>query len=126
MFGWPQQAAVVASVYDTLRPEDRAALRDPGGELRGSGRYRLFRGGLRSAARAISGHNNYYLWGPRGYSGDVVITVGMRREDLQSLFGAVEQVATINDPYAVPDENNLPVYLCRLPAECRYRRRGRG
>ncbi len=65
---------------------------------------------------AISGHNNYYLWGPHGYSGDVVIAVGMRLDLLHSLFGDVQQVATIENANAMPAEgDNLPVYLCRLP-----------
>jgi len=114
MFGWRNQVAVLASVYRNLSPRDRQRCAILAGNYGEAGAVDFF-GAAYGLPRAISGHNNYYLWGPRGYSGDVVITVGMRREDLQPLFGSVEQVATIRDPYAVADENNLPVFLCRLP-----------
>jgi hypothetical protein len=26
--------------------------------------------------RAISGHNNYWLWGPREYTGEIMIMIG--------------------------------------------------
>ena len=29
---------------------------------------------------AISGHNNYWIWGPRGHDGSVVIEIGGTRE----------------------------------------------
>jgi hypothetical protein len=44
-----------------------------------------------------------------------VIAIGLPLEDLQPLFGQVDLVATINNDYAIPEENNLPVYICRQP-----------
>lgn len=114
MFGWRQQAAVVALVYQNLTPEDRARCAILAGNYGEAGAIDYF-GSAYGLPHAISGHNNYYLWGPGGYSGDIVIAIGMRLVDLQSLFGVVQQVATVNAPYAIPDENNLPVYLCRRP-----------
>jgi hypothetical protein len=34
---------------------------------------------------------------------------------LELLFADVQRATTILDPYAVPDENNLPIYICRHP-----------
>ena len=34
---------------------------------------------------------------------------------LGRINGDVQKAATIGDSYAVPDENNLPVYICRNP-----------
>ncbi len=116
MFGWQHQAAVVASVYGSLTPEDRARCAILAGNYGEAGAIDYFGPSL-GLPRAISGHNNYYLWGPREYTGDVVISIGMPRQELQSLFEDVQQVAIITDPYAGPDENNLPVYLCRRPRE---------
>ena len=114
MFGWPHQAAVIGSVYSTLTPADRARCAILAGNYGEAGAIDYF-GPAYGLPPAISGHNNYYLWGPRGYSGDMVIAFGMRLADLQSLFGSVQQVNTINDFYAGPDENNVPVYICRQP-----------
>jgi Dolichyl-phosphate-mannose-protein mannosyltransferase len=114
MFGWPNQAKVVASVYHSLPLADRAhclILAENYGE---AGAIDYF-GASYGLPRAISPHNNYYLWGPGDSSEHVVIAVGMDEHKLQTLFADVQQVATITDSYAVPDENNLPVYLCRNP-----------
>jgi hypothetical protein len=114
MFGWRDQAAVVASVYDNLPEQDRAQCAVLAGNYGEAGAIDYF-GPAYGLPPAISGHNNYYLWGPRGYSGDIVIALGLRMEVLQSLFGDVRQVATIKDANAMPAEGDLPVYLCRQP-----------
>jgi 4-amino-4-deoxy-L-arabinose transferase-like glycosyltransferase len=115
MFGWRNQAAVVASVYNALPAEDRERATILTGNYGEAGAIDYF-GPALGLPPAISGHNNYYLWGPRGYSGDVVIAVGMRLDLLHSLFGDVRQAATIENANAMPAEgDDLPVYLCRLP-----------
>ena len=48
--------------------------------------HRLLRPGLR-APEAISGHNSYYIWGPGDCAGEVVISVGVPRGDLEAVFG---------------------------------------
>ena len=65
--------------------------------------------------KAISGHNNYYLWGTRGYTGEVVILFGQHAESTKTMFGTVEQVASISNWHDVAAENHLPVYICRRP-----------
>jgi hypothetical protein len=62
----------------------------------------------------ISGHNNYYLWGPRGDHA-IVIIVGGRRSDYLRAFRDVRQVATVDNPYARPDEIGVRIYIARHP-----------
>ncbi len=70
----------------------------------------------RSACRMPSAATTIIiLWGPQQYTGEVVIAVGMPIEDLKPLFGQIDLAATINNEYAIPEENNLPVYVCRQP-----------
>jgi hypothetical protein len=114
MFGWPEQVAVVASVYNGLTPGDRERCAILAANYGEAGAIDYF-GTAHRLPRAISPHNNYYLWGPRGYSGDVVIAVGMGLQDLQPLFGEIRQAGMISNPYAIPGESNLPVYVCRRP-----------
>jgi dolichyl-phosphate-mannose-protein mannosyltransferase len=114
MFGWSNQVKIVASVYRSLPLEDRAHSVILAANYGEAGALDYF-GASYGLPRAISPHNNYYLWGPGDSSEHVVIAVGMDEHKLQTLFGDVRQVATIVDSYAVPDENNLPVYLCRNP-----------
>jgi hypothetical protein len=62
---------------------------------------------------ALSGHNNYFLYGTRDFSGDVVIAVGLERALLESEWVEVERVGTFHSDYVLPDQNDLPIYVCR-------------
>jgi len=63
---------------------------------------------------ALSGDRTYFLWGPRGYSGNCLIVLGDRKERLQQLFTQVEFVGTSADnPWAL--ESEIGVYICRGP-----------
>jgi hypothetical protein len=111
-FGWQNMVATVSSVYQSLPSQERAKCAiyaDNYGEA-GAIDFLGTRIGL---PKAISGHNNYFLWGPRGYTGEVMIVIGGKREDLDKTFAQVEQKATVVNEYAMPFENHLPIYLCR-------------
>ena len=46
---------------------------------------------------AISGHNNYFLWGPHGYTGEVMIVIsGDSVEDLQKYYSDVQIAGEMN------------------------------
>jgi hypothetical protein len=114
MMGWQQQVNVVAGVFRSLPMDDQRTAAILAGNYGQAGAIEYF-GPSYGLPRPISGHNNYYLWGPRQYTGEVVITVGIPIEKLQALFGNIELAATIRNEYAIPEENNLPVYICRGP-----------
>jgi len=114
MMGWDSMVATVADVYYSLPPSDRqrcAILVDNYGE---AGAIDLL-GEKYGLPKAISPHNNYYLWGTKGNSGEVVILFGPNAEQEKTLFASVEQVATISDTHGAISERQLPVYVCRLP-----------
>jgi len=114
MMGWPQQAQVVAGVFHSLTPVDQSRVAILAKNYGQAGAIDYLGASL-GLPHAISGHNNYFLWGPQQYTGEVVIAVGMPLEDLSVIFGEIDLAATINNEYAIPEENNLPVYLCRNP-----------
>ncbi|HVB34710.1 MAG TPA: glycosyltransferase family 39 protein [Patescibacteria group bacterium] len=114
MFGWRHITASVAKVYDAVPLPQRsscAILASNYGEA-GAIDYYGRRYGL---PRAISGHNNYYLWGPRGYSGACVIAIGVAASQLHELFGQVKLETLVMNRYSMPVENHLPIYLCGDP-----------
>jgi hypothetical protein len=114
MMGWLQQAETVAGVFRSLSPADQSRVAIFAKNYGQAGAIDYF-GPALGLPHAISGHNNYYLWGPQQYSGELVIAVGIPLEDLNPLFGQISLAATINNEYAIPEENNLPVYICRMP-----------
>ena len=62
---------------------------------------------------AISGHNNYYLWGPRGHDGSVIIIIGGSTEHYAALFRSFEVAGQITNRDAMPDETDMPIYVLR-------------
>ncbi len=113
-FGWEEMVATVAEVYEELPPEEQANACILTGNYGEAGAIDFF-GGEYGLPKAISGHNNYYLWGPGGCTGETVIAVNVPRGTLMTVFGEVEQAATSTCDYCMPDENNLPVYVARSP-----------
>jgi Dolichyl-phosphate-mannose-protein mannosyltransferase len=63
---------------------------------------------------ALSGHQTYFLWGPRGYSGKCMIVLGERRDVLTNYFDSVQFVGiSADNPYAL--EKEIGVDICRGP-----------
>ncbi|HKS71819.1 MAG TPA: glycosyltransferase family 39 protein, partial [Terriglobales bacterium] len=73
-FGWPELTEQVAAVYHGLPPEQRAKTTILAGNYGEAGAVDLF-GPKYGLPTALSGHQNYYYWGTRGFTGDTVITI---------------------------------------------------
>jgi hypothetical protein len=61
---------------------------------------------------SIGGHQNYFLWGPRGYTGESMIVLDDRKENLERLFSSVQYVAYVDHPYSMPYQH-FDVFYCR-------------
>ncbi len=114
MFGWPEMAEAVAKVFLKLPPEDQAKCGIFTQNYGEAGAIDFF-GRQYGLPKAISGHNNYWIWGPRGYTGDVLIIIGGDATDFAQVFNSIEQVGIFTHEYVMPYENNLPIFVCREP-----------
>lgn len=110
-FGWPEMARVVADAYHALPPQDRARCGIFGQNYGQAGAIDLF-GPELGLPKAVSGHLTYWMWGPRGHTGEVMLVMGDRRERLEELFETVEPVGRIEHRYSMPYEH-FDVFLCR-------------
>jgi len=112
-FGWKQMVGSVARVYHQLRAEDkkRAAIFCQNyGE---AGAIDFF-GGKLGLPPAISGHQNYFLWGPRDWTGEVVLVLDTNDTDEREQFASVEDLGeVVSSPWAMPFERRIHIYLCR-------------
>jgi len=115
MFGWENMAATVARVYHDLPQQEQPGCAILAGNYGEAGAIDYY-GPSSGLPRAISGHNNYFLWGPRNYSGDCVILFGENADRYARLFGEARLAATITDRYAMPSEQGVHVYVCRKPS----------
>jgi hypothetical protein len=106
--------ATVAGVYEELPQNERSEACILTGNYGEAGAIDFF-GPPYDLPRTISGHNNYYLWGPGGCTGELVIAIGVQDERLEAVFDDVREEAGFTCEYCMPDENNLPVYVSRDP-----------
>jgi Dolichyl-phosphate-mannose-protein mannosyltransferase len=111
--GWPEMAEKIAGVYNALPPTDRAKAVFLGVDYGEAAAIDIF-GRPSGLPPAISGHNNYYLWGPRGHDGSVLIVMGPYWGELLQAYGRVEVAGEIDNPYAMPYETG-PIYVLRDP-----------
>lgn len=114
MFGWEEMTETVARVYNSLPPEERARCAVFARNYGEAGAIDFF-GARYGLPKAIGRHQNYFLWGPRDYTGECVITIGEKLSDVQKSFDQTDLAAVFTHPYAIPHENNLPIFVCRQP-----------
>jgi hypothetical protein len=110
-FGWEEIVTKVAQAWSQIPPEER---RDCGilGQDYGQAGAIDFLGRRYGLPPALSGHQTYYLWGPRGYSGNCLIVLDDRKQVLDRLFEHVELVGrSADNPYAL--EREIPVFICK-------------
>jgi MFS family permease len=111
-FGWKEMVEQVAAVYKALPPEERAVT----GVLvsnYGEGGAIDVLGGEYGLPAAISGHQNYWLWGPRGYTGEEMIVIsGATLQEMNEVYRSCTVVAQRSDPYAMPYERGS-IFLCK-------------
>lgn len=112
MFGWQKMATEVAKVYWSLPPKDRGRAVFFGNNYGEAAAIDVF-GQRLGLPPAISGHNNYYLWGSRGRDGSVMIIIGGSTQHYAQLFASYQVSGRIDSPYAMPYETNQPVYVLR-------------
>ena len=63
--------------------------------------------------RVISGHNSYFIWGPQGCTGQVLITVNVPASDLAGSADSVTLAGRTACTYCMPFENNAPILIVR-------------
>jgi hypothetical protein len=110
-FGWQEIVAETAVAWNKLAPAERA---DCGIFAQDYGQAGAidFLGSRYGLPKSLSGHQTWYLWGPRGYSGNCMIVLDDSRENLEALWKNVEYVGTsAGNPYAL--EKNIDVFICR-------------
>ncbi len=112
-FGWEEMVREVARVYHSLPADEQA-------------RTAIFSNGWGQAAAvdfygpryglppAISKHNNYWLWGPRNYTGEIMIVLSSDGRGDREHFQSVEAVGRVEHPYSRRD-THFTIWLCRGP-----------
>jgi hypothetical protein len=114
MFGWRQQVQAISRAVRSLPAEEQSRAALFAYNYGEAGAIDFFGAGY-SLPKAISGHNQYGVWGPRGASGQVVLAIGFTKDRLDRAFAEVQPIETISPEYALPEESGLTIYVCRRP-----------
>jgi len=109
--GWKELEKEIASIYYGLPAEDRQ-------------KAAIFASNYGEAAAidvlgrpdrlppAISGGNQYFLWGPRGADGSVMIIINGHPKRWAAACHDLQVVGTFGVPFAMPYERDRPIMLC--------------
>jgi hypothetical protein len=116
MFGWEEMVAQVARAYQALTPAERATCAIFTSNYGEAGAIDFY-GARYGLPHAVSGHNNYYLWGPPKGRGALVLTVGERPDDVARTYHKVTEVGRTHSEWSMPYENDVPILLGRDPID---------
>jgi hypothetical protein len=109
-FGWQEEVDQVTRIYNSLSPADRKIVGIYCSNYGEASAINFLSQGL---PNAISGHNSYYLWGPNGATGEVMIIInGASPDEVGKYYRSVEIVGRMDHPYSMPYEHRN-IYLVR-------------
>ncbi|MEN0004295.1 MAG: glycosyltransferase family 39 protein [Bacteroidota bacterium] len=114
MFGWEEQVQLVDSLYQSLSPEEQeqcvlwAENYGEAGAIQHLGRaYKL--------PPPLCKHGSFWLWEDQHSKAEIAISIGNEPDAVGYFFQDTTLVRMIQHPYAIDEEHNIPVYLCRSP-----------
>jgi hypothetical protein len=109
--GWRDLEKQVARIYRSLPEAERsqaAIVTTNYGESAAIDFY----GRKDGLPPTLTGQNQYFLWGPHGYDGAVIIHVNGDVREWRRFCQQLEVAGTFGAPYAMPYENDRPILLC--------------
>jgi hypothetical protein len=102
MHGWRAFAETVEEVWRSLPEDERATAAVFVANYGEAGAVEHFAADPRQREAVLSGHNNYWLWGPGDREVTTVIAVNADEEGLREVFEEVELAARVDCGYCMP------------------------
>ena len=114
MLGWEVQVQTVGAVYHALSAADRARAVIVAGNYGEAGALDLF-GPRLGLPGVVSPAGTYWFFGPGPLPGEVVVVIGVSRDDLNGVFASVEPAGRVTSEWSVAEERDLTIYVARGP-----------
>ncbi|PYV14635.1 MAG: hypothetical protein DMG21_17510 [Acidobacteria bacterium] len=111
MFGWKEMAEETARAYNALPPDVRAKTAIAAGNYGDAGAIDFYGPSL-GLPEAISGHQSYWFWGPRNYTGESLLLLNSRQNQVQQICDQWKVVGRVEHPLSRRDER-FDIYLCQ-------------
>jgi len=115
MLGWREKAEAVALVVGSLSPEEQSVTVLYGRNYGEAGTLDLY-GRRLGLPPVVSLAGSFYNFGPGDRPGDILVTLGLERDDLEGVgCQSLEMPARVTNSWAVDEEQDVPILLCRHP-----------
>ncbi len=109
-FGWQEMVDQVTRIYNSLPPEEKAKVGIYCSNYGEASAINFLGQGL---PFAVSGQNNYFLWGSHGYTGEVMIVIsGATLEEVRQNYASAEIAGEMDHPYSMGFEHRH-IFLAR-------------
>ena len=109
-FGWQEEVDQVSRIYHSLSPEDQKNL---GILCSNYGEASAINFLGHDLPTASSVQNNYFLWGPYGATGEVMIVINNATpEEMSKVYSSVQIAGRMDHPLSMPFEHRN-IYLAR-------------
>lgn len=109
MHGWPELAAELKRVYDSLPPGERSQAAVFADNYGTAAAVQFFDPGI----PVLSTHNQYWLWGLAGKTGNILVQAGGTCFRSDRLYASRTVVTTFNSRWGIGYEQDLPIAICR-------------
>ncbi len=110
--GWRALEQSVAAAYRALPPNEQRRAAIVATNYGEAAAIDVF-GRADGMPPALTGQNQYYFWGPRGYDGSVLIHINGDPERWRRNCASLDIVGSFGAPYAMPYESGRPIFICR-------------
>ncbi|QFU89000.1 glycosyltransferase family 39 protein [Amycolatopsis sp. YIM 10] len=115
--GWSAFLRQIAAVRDTLPPDERTTAVVLTSNYGQAGAVEQL-GGPYGLGQPVSGHNNYWLWGPPADSATIIAVGFEDGRALRARFGSVTRAGTVDNGLGVDnEEQGTPLWICRDPVQ---------
>lgn len=116
MLNWREQVEEVARVYQALPDEERKRAVILASNFGEAGSIDFY-GPHYGLPKAHAFVGTYWFFGPGDLPGDVVVLHGFREESVRDFCGSLTAAGYVTHPYAVEEERDLTIYICREPRQ---------
>ncbi len=116
MLGWQAQVKTVAEVYHALPPAERDAAIVLARNYGEAGALDFY-GPRYGLPRVVCAHTSFWFFGPGEKPGTVAVSLGLTPEQLSRFYEQFEVMQTVDEPWVVPEEKNVPIAVARAPRQ---------
>ena len=114
MLGWRDEAVALHDVYRSLSPAEQRQTVILAGNYGEAGAAEFYQSEF-VLPPVVSPAGSFWFFGPGTLPGNVVITLGVDRSDLEKNWVSVREAGRLARPWSVREERNLPIYVATAP-----------